>query len=155
MSVWKWRFTIFCSILCEEVETIFLETNSDPSKLFQSKVFHEKYFRKWFWATFRFLPLWVFENGNFHFFPKFSSEQVGTIFWERKADFSKLLKPKHCTRNHFRYWFWSSLEVRNECSEYLKTAFFHFLQMFEWISWNRFLGKQGKALKNNGRKSLQ
>ena len=68
LSVWKLCFPIFCNILCDKVETIFWETNSDPSKLFQSKAFHGKHFRQWFQVAFR------------------SKMNVFSIFWESKAE---------------------------------------------------------------------
>ena len=49
---------------------------------------------------------------------------------------------------HFRKRFRSYLEVKSECSERLEMPYFNFLQILEWQSWNRFLGRRGKALKN-------
>ena len=42
--------------------------------------------------------------------------------------------------------FWSYVELKNECSERLERAFFNFLQIFKWGSWNHILGNWGKAL---------
>ena len=43
---------------------------------------------------------------------------------------------------------WTNVELKNECCEPLKRAFFSFLQIFEWRSWNHFLGKWSKVLKS-------
>ena len=44
-------------------------------------------------------------------------------------------------------WFWSYLEVKNECCKCLKMDFLIFLNIFQWTSWKCFWGKQGKAYK--------
>ena len=80
-------------------------------------------------------------------FCKFWSDEVETVFWESKAKCSKLFKSKFGHRKLLRKWFWSYLELKNECSDRLKRAFFSFLQIFEWQSWNRFLGKRDYAAK--------
>ena len=64
---------------------------------------------------------------------------------QRKICNRRKAKPGH--RKLLRKWFWSYLELKTECSERLKRAFFSFLQIFEWRSWNRSLGKWGKAFK--------
>ena len=92
-------------------------------------------------------------KGHFSVFCKFLSNEVETIFWESKAKLSKLFKSKFGHRKLLRKWFWSYLELKNECSERLKRAFFSFLQIFEWRSWNRFLGKRGNAAKTFSIKS--
>ena len=82
---------------------------------------------------------------HFSVFSKFLSDEVETIFWESEAKHSKLFKSKFGHRKLLRKWFWSYLELKNECCERLKRAFFSFLQVFEWRSWNHFLGKWGKV----------
>ena len=84
---------------------------------------------------------------HFSVFCKFLSDEVETIFWESEAKHSKLFKSKFGHRKLLRKWFWSYLELKNECSERLKRAFLSFLQIFEWRSWNHFLGKRGNAAK--------
>ena len=90
------------------------------------------------------LSVW---KNHFSVFCKFLSDEVETIFWESEAKRSKLFKSKFGYRKLLRKWFWSYIELKNECSERLKRAFFSFLQIFEWRSWNHFLGKWGKAFK--------
>ena len=101
-----------------------------------------------FAATFRsktnVLSVW---KGNFSVFYKFLSNEVETIFWESEAKHSKLFESKFDHRKLLIKWFWSYLELKNECSERLKREIFSFLQIFKWQSWNHFLGKWGKALK--------
>ena len=84
---------------------------------------------------------------HFSMFCKFLSYDVEVIFRESEAKRSKLFKSKIGRRKFLRIWFWSYLELKNECSERLKKTFFNFLEMFEWRSWNHFQGKWGKAFK--------
>ena len=78
-------------------------------------------------------------------FWKFLSEEAETAFWKKEARRSTLFKSKFSHRKLLRKWFWSYLKLENECFECLKGAFLSFLQSFEWRSWERFLGKGGKA----------
>ena len=82
---------------------------------------------------------------DFPFFCKFLSDEFETIFCKSEAKSSKLFKSKFGHQNLLRKWFWSNLELKNECSECLKKTFSNFLQVFQWRSWNHFLGKLGKA----------
>ena len=84
---------------------------------------------------------------HFSVFCKFLSDEVETIFWESEAKCSKLFKSIFGHRKLLRKPFWSYVELKNECCERLKRAFFSFLQVFGWRSWNHFLGKWGKAFK--------
>ena len=84
---------------------------------------------------------------HFSVFCKFLSDEVETIFWEREAKRSKLFKSKFGYRKLLGKWFWCYLELKNECCERLKSAFFSFLQVFEWRSWICFLGKRGNTAK--------
>ena len=90
------------------------------------------------------LSVW---KGHFSVFCNFLSSEVETLFWESEAKRSRLFKSKSGHGKLLTKWFWSYLDLKNECSEYLKRAFFSFLQIFEWRSWNHFLGKWGKAFK--------
>ena len=84
---------------------------------------------------------------HFSIFCKFLSYDVETIFRESEAKRPKLFKSKIGRRKFLRKWFWSYLELKNECSDRLKKAFFNVLEIFEWRSWNHFQGKWGKAFK--------
>ena len=96
------------------------------------------------------LSVW---KGNFSIFCKFLSDEINTIFWESEAKCSRLFKSKFGHRKFLGKWFWSYLELKNECFQRLKRAFFSFLQIFEWRSWNRFLGKRGNTAKTFSIKS--
>ena len=92
----------------------------------------------------------------FLIFSNFLSDKVETLLWKSEAKCSTLFKSKFSHRKLLRAWFWSFLELKNKCSERLKRAFSSFLKIFEWRSWNRFLGKRGKASKTiYNRSSLQ
>ena len=88
------------------------------------------------------LSLW---KKHFAIFWKCLSDEVETIFRESETKRSKLFKSKFGRRKLLRKCFWSYLDPESECSERLKKPYFSFLQIFEWQSWNRFLGKGGKA----------
>ena len=82
---------------------------------------------------------------HFSVFCKFLSDVVETVSWESKTEPSRSFKLKVGHRRFFRKWFWSYLELKNEWSERLKRAFFSFLQIFDWGSWNYFRRKWGKT----------
>ena len=94
------------------------------------------------------LSIW---KGHFSVLCKFLSDEVETVFWEREAKRSKLFKSKFESKFGYmdllRKCFWSNLELKSKCSKRLKKAFFSFLHIFEWQSWNHFLAKRGKAFK--------
>ena len=46
----KVLFQFFSEVLSDEVETIFLKTETKRSKLFKWKLGHNKLLRKWFWS---------------------------------------------------------------------------------------------------------
>ena len=90
------------------------------------------------------LSVW---KGYFSVFCKFLSDEVETVFWESETEPWRSFKFKVGHRKLFRKWFWIYLELKNECSERWKRAFFSFLLIFDWLSWNHFLGEWGKTSK--------
>ena len=78
---------------------------------------------------------------HFSVFCKFLSGEVETIFWKSEAKHSKLFKSKNSHEKLHWKWFWSYVQLKNEYPEHMKRAFFSFFEIFEWGSWNRFLGK--------------
>ena len=90
------------------------------------------------------LSVW---KGHFSVFCKFLSDEVETVFWESETESWRSFKFKVGHRKLFRKWFWNYLELKNECSERWKRAFFSFLLIFDWLSWNHFLGEWGKTSK--------
>ena len=60
------------------------------------------------------------------FFNKFLSDKVETVLWESEEKRSKLFKSKFGQRKLLVKSFWSYLELKSECSERLKRAFFSF-----------------------------
>ena len=79
-------------------------------------------------------------------FCTFLSHEVETAYCESKAKRSKVFESIFDHSKHFRKWFRSN-QVKPECSEPLKRAFFSFLHIFEWRSWNNFQEKWTKMLK--------
>ena len=90
------------------------------------------------------LSIW---KEHFSFSWKFLSDEVETICWESEEKRSRLFKSMFSHEKLLRKWFWSYLDLKNECCKRLKRSFFIFLEIFEWRSWNRFLRKWTKAFK--------
>ena len=111
-------------------------------------LFIRTFFENGFGATLRWktnvLSVW---KNHISVFGKFLSDEVKTIFKESNAKLWRLFKSKFGHRKLLRKWFWSYLELKNECPERWKKTFFNILKMFEWRSWNHFQGKWGKAIK--------
>ena len=84
------------------------------------------------------------ENGVFYLFASFWMTMLKPFFGKR----GKPLETVYLKRKHFRKWFWSYIQIKNECFECLQMEFFTFLQIFEWQSWNCFLGKASQRNKN-------
>ena len=68
---------------------------------------------------------WAFEKSIFYFIFLFLvlSEEVKTLFWKSEKESSRPFKFKIARRMVFRKWFWSDLEIKNECSEHLESKF--------------------------------
>ena len=92
------------------------------------------------------LSIW---KDQFSIFCKSFCGEVETICWESQKKCPKLFKSKFGYSKLLRKGFWSYFELKSECSERLKRPFFSFLQLFEWQSWNHFLGKSSKAVRQN------
>ena len=85
--------------------------------------------------------------GHFSVFCKFLSDKVESVFWQSKKKHSKLFKSKLDHRKLFRKWFWSYLELNNECSDHLKKTFFRFLRI--WVTKLKpSSGKVGQSIQN-------
>ena len=144
-------FFNFLQVLIDEVKSTSWKNEAKCQKLFKLKFHHKNLLRKSFESTLSSNPnalsVW---KANFLLFCKFLSDEVETNFWESDAKRSKRFKSKFGSMKLLTKWFWSNLQLKNECSEYLKRTFFFFfffLQIFEWRSWNHFLGKWDKAFK--------
>ena len=149
LRVWKGHFSFFPKLLGGEVETVFWESKTEPSRPFEFKVgdsrrFLENGFEANLISKTNVLSVW---KGYFSVFCKFLSDKIETLFWECEAKHQKLFKVKFGHRKLLRKWFWKDLELKNECSERLKREFFSFLQIIGWRRWNHFLGKWSKTSK--------
>ena len=83
LSVWKEHFPGYCKFLIDKVETVFWESETEPSRSFKFKDDHRKLFEKWFWSNlgiknecFEHLEREIFS------FLQFLSDEVETIFRE-------------------------------------------------------------------------
>ena len=91
---------------------------------------------------------------HFSVFCKFLSDEVKTTFWENEAKGSKLFKSKFGHRKLLRKWFWSYLELKNECSEHLKKTFCKFLQNFWVMKLKPFSRKVRQSVQSYLKKNL-
>ena len=57
-------------------------------------------------------------------------DEVETVFKVSKSEPPKWFHFKICQRKYFRNWFWSYLEVKNECSERLKMDIYVYIFSF-------------------------
>ena len=78
-------------------------------------------------------------KGRFLVYCRFLSDEVETIFCESEAKRLKVFKSRFGHMMLLRNWLWSYLELKNECSERFKMAFFSFLEVLidevETTSW--------------------
>ena len=132
----------------DEVETVSWEVIQTVESYLNQNLVMGSFLEISFEATLRskmnVLSVW---KRHFSVFCKLLSDEVETVFSENEAKHSNILKPKVSHTKLLSKWFWSYLELKNECSERLKRAFFSFLQNFEWQIWSHFLGKWGKEFK--------
>ena len=91
---------------------------------------------------------------HFSVFSKFLSDEVETIFWESEAKHSKLFKSKFGHRKLLRKWFWSYLELKNQCCERLKRAYFVFLANLSLKKLEPFVGKVRQSIESYLNQSL-
>ena len=135
--------------MSDELESVFSESEAKPAKLFKSKFGFMHFFENGFGAILisktNILSIW---KGHFSEFCKYLRAEVWIIFCESEGIHWKLFKSKFGYRKLLRKWFWSNLELKNACCEFLKRVFSRFLQIFESRTSNHFLGKWGKLLKN-------
>ena len=148
LSISKEHFEVFCKYFSEAVETIFGKVSQSVQNYLNQNLVIRSLLRHGFEAALssktNVFSLWKKHFSNFW---KYFSHEVDSIFWESEAKCLKMFKSKFGHRKLLREWLRSYLELKNECPERLKRAFFSFLQIFEWRSWKHFLGKWGKALK--------
>ena len=146
LSLWKRHFSVFSKLFNDKIQTIFWESDAKGQKLFKSKFGLSKPLRKWFWSYLDVKskcsgPLKITFFSSLQFF-EWKPLKVKTIFWESEAKHQILVIGSFLENK-----FWSFLELKSEYCGRLKRAFFSFLQIFDWRSWNRFQGMWGKVLK--------
>ena len=135
--------TTLCTFLNVEVETIFWDSNTMHWKMFNSKLSHRELFRN----LFRSYPKVKNKCSEslkiafFIFFPNFWVTKLKPFFGKVKQSIENYLNPNLWIRKHFKKWVWSCFEDKNKYFESFEITFFLILQIFEWLNWNRFLGK--------------
>ena len=115
---------------------------------------HRNLIRKWFWS---YLELYNERSErlkrHFSVFCYFLSDEVEIIYWESEAKRSEKFKSKFGQRKLLRKRFWSYLELKNECWECLKRAFFSFLEILRDEFDTAFWGKRDNSTKTSSIKS--
>ena len=131
----------YLAICRDDIKTLFCECEGKPSKRFHFEVCHMKQFRKWFWS--------YLQAKN-----EYSERlKIAFLIWVEKLKwFSE--KVRQTLQDHLN----QSLLIGSILKKVLKLpwgqkrmfwtlAFFRFLQILEWLSWNRFNEKWGKVFK--------
>ena len=137
LNLWIWHFSGFLQIFEWKSWNCLLDRQGNAfclnvMQLFKSKFGHTKLFRKWFWnylefkSKIAFSPFCLFLTDNIEtvflklwkwywsVFCKFLSYEVATVFSKSEAKHWKLFKSEVGHMKHFRKWFGSYLEVKNE-----------------------------------------
>ena len=152
LSVWKWIyiyiFFLFAHFLVNKLKMFLRKAGQSTQNCVNPKSDIVYILENGFETTLRskadvLLNLW---KRQISVFCTFLSHEVETANCESKAKRSKVFESIFDHSKHFRKWFRSN-QVKPECSEPLKRAFFSFLHIFEWRSWNNFQEKWTKMLK--------
>ena len=148
VSIWKGQFSVFSKVFSDKIQSIFCVSELKRSKPFKSKCGQRKLHRNRFWSYFELKnECSKHLKKSFFGFLLILSDEVEVIFSKSEGKHLKLFESKFGHRKVFIKLFSSYLQLKNECCVCLETAFFSFLQISEWQSWNHFLGKWGKAVK--------
>ena len=131
----KGIFQLFASYWVTKLKPFSGKVRQSVQNYFNQNLVIASFLENGFEATLssktNFLSIW---KEHFSVLCKFLSGEVETIFWESEAKRLKLFQSKFGHRKLLKKWFWSYLELKNECSEHWKRAFSNFLQIFEWQS---------------------
>ena len=119
----KSMFPFFCKFLSDKTETVFWENEAKRSKVFKSKFGHRKLLRKYFQGTLSSKTnVLSISKGHFLVFCRLLSDELET----KRL---KVFKSRFGHMMLLRNWLWSYLELKNECSERFKMAFFSFFEV--------------------------
>ena len=142
------NFQFFANFLATKLKPFFGKVRQSVQIYLNQNLVIGSFLENGFEATLRskmnVLSVW---KKHFSVFCEFLNDEVETAFQKSEAECSNLFKSNFGNENFLRKWFWSNLKLKSECCEHLKRTFFSVLQIFQWRSWNHFLGKWGKAFK--------
>ena len=97
---------------------------------------------------------WAFEKGILHFFANFSETKLKPFSRKARQSIQNYSNQYLVIGSFLENVFEAILSSKtNILSVWKDHFFFFFLQIFEWRSWNRFLGKRGNAAKTFSLKS--
>ena len=142
LSVWREHFSAFCKFSSDEVETVWWESEAKHHKLFKSKFHHRKLLRTWFWSYLKLKNKYSerLKRANLQFFANFWVTKLKLIFAIERQNLQDHLNWKLVIRSFLENSFEATLSSRTNVLIVSK-AFFSFLWIFQWWSWNHFLGK--------------
>ena len=146
LSIWKGKFLVFCKYSVTKLKPFSGKVRQSKANYLNQDLVLRIFLENGLQATLssRMNILSVLKE-HVSVFCKFLSGEVETVFWESDTKLCRPSKFKTGHRNLFRKWFWSNLQIKNEYSEHLNREIFNLLQIFDWRSWNYFLGKWGEV----------
>ena len=150
LGIWKGHFSVFANFWVTKLKPFSGKVRQSMQNYLNQNLvigsFLENGFEASFSAKKNVVSVW---KEHFSNFGKSLSDKFETIFSKSKAKCLKLFKEKFRHKKLLKKWLWSSLELKKESSMRVwKKHFSFFWQIFEWRSWNHFLGKWGKVLKS-------
>ena len=92
---------------------------------------------------------WAFEKNIFQFFASFWVTKLKPFSGKLRQNVQNYLNLNLVMRSFLEKGFEATLSSKANVLSVWKDHFFSFLQLFEWRSWNSFLGKSGKAVRQN------
>ena len=113
MNVRECYFLVFCKFLSNEVGKVGQTINNCLNQNSVIKSFLENGFEVTLSSKTNVLRIW---KRHFSVLCKFFSDKVENVTWESEGKRSKLFKSTFGHRKFLGKWFWSYLELKNECS---------------------------------------
>ena len=143
LSVWKRHISPVRKFLSDKFESIFWVSKTKLWNFFKSMDSRGKHFGKWFWCciTWKANVLSVWKWSCF-LFANFWVAKLKPFSGKDRQSLQKWLNWKFLIRSIL-----PALKSKAIVLKVWKWIFLHFLQIFEWRSWDRFLGKQSNAFK--------
>ena len=148
LTIQKWYCSLFCNFFSNEVEVVSWKSEAKRSDCLNPKLIIERILENHLKLCLGQKRIfWTFEIGIFYYFADFWVAKLKAFSAKARQILQNSLNPNLITRSISENNFEATLKSKNNSSECLKMAFFTILVIFEWRSWNCFLGKRSKAFK--------